>query len=106
MHEIFATVCSATNIGFFFNTNHTEQVQQYLQTIQNKFYNIYKPHTTSSTISTNHTEQAQQYLHTIQNKFNNIYKPYRTSSTISTNHTEQVQQLWSVDIVELVLYGL
>jgi uncharacterized protein YsxB (DUF464 family) len=69
-----------------------EQVQKYLQTIKNKFNNIYKPYRTSSTISTNHTEQVQQYLQTIQSKFNNIYKPYRTSSTISTNHTQQVQQ--------------
>jgi uncharacterized protein YsxB (DUF464 family) len=57
------------------STNHTEQFQQYLQTIQNKFNNIYKPYRTSLTISTNQTEQVQQYLQTIQNKFNNIYKP-------------------------------
>ena len=35
-----------------------EQVQKYLQTIKNKFNNIYKPYTTSSTISTDHTEQV------------------------------------------------
>jgi hypothetical protein len=38
------------------STNHTEQVQQYLQTTQNKFNNIYRPHRTSSTISTDHKE--------------------------------------------------
>jgi hypothetical protein len=55
--------------------DHTEQ---YLQTTQNKFNNIYKPYRTSLSISTNHTEQIQQYTCSV----------------------------WFVDIVELVLYGL